>query len=174
MNSSRLKKRSQSAAAGALVLAMMITASACGDSKQVPNNASNLSSPQVEQSPQGSGIIDSGTAEKENNDNQASNGGQTGSQSSGEAGSGSNSSANETDQEQVHTASGQYVGLQDSNQIEIITDNGAEAFRLTDEVRPAIETLEPDAKVEITYTIEIIEKDTGLKHLWLQSVKVIE
>ena len=170
MNSSKNKKRSQAAAAGALVLAIMLTVSACGDTKQIPGNASNTQPPQIDQMPEGSGIIDSGTANKD--DNPSVNNGQANNNTNDNE---TNKNSSKQDQEQVvHTVRGEYVGLQDSNQVEIITANGAEAFRLTDQVRPTIDTLEPDAKVEISYTEEIIEKDTGLKQLWLQSIKIVE
>jgi len=170
MNSSKNKKRSQAAAAGALVLAIMLTVSACGDNKQIPGNASANEPPLIDQLPTGSGIIDSGAANNDNTDNKE----QTDNSSNDNE---ANNTAGSSEQDQegaVHTVHGEYVGLQDSNQVEIITENGAEAFRLTDQVRPVIDTLEPDSKVEISYTVEVIEKETGLKHLWLQSIKIVE
>ena len=171
MNSSKNKKRSQAAAAGALMLAIMLTVSACGDNKQIPGNASNTEPPIIDQMPQGSGIIDSGAANKDDSVNEGQTGNNT---NNNEANNTEKTDTSKQDQEEVHTVQGEYVGLQDSNQVEIVTANGAEAFRLTDQVRPIIDTLEPDAKVEISYTVEVIEKDTGLKHLWLQSIKVVE
>lgn len=167
MNSTK-RKRTQAAAAGAVLLAVMLTVSACGDSKETSpnNNGQNAvtETPITDQLPEQSGIQDPGTAspDSNNNSNNSSN--------NSTAGKGVNSE--EPADETVIHAEGVFNGGIDSNSIEIETNNGPEAFRVNAELAPTVAALPDYANVRIEYTELIIDSDT--KQLWLTKIEQIE
>ncbi|WP_261131745.1 hypothetical protein [Bacillus sp. Marseille-Q3570] len=71
----------------------------------------------------------------------------------------SESEGNEDDQEVVEqTGEGTYNGLADNHTIEVMLEDGPQAYQITDEVKGQVENLEPDTEVHFTF----IDKDGAL------------
>lgn len=164
MNSTR-RKHTKAAAAGAVLLAVMLTVSACGGDggTKLNQGGSNAipETPQVDQLPEQSGILESGAASNDGNN------------STDNEDSGNNGNAN-GDSGAVYSDEGVYTGAIDSNSIEIETKNGADAYRITEQLSSVIDTLPPDAKVKFEYTKKFFDGENGERQLWLKKIELIE
>ncbi len=189
MKSSQNKKRSQAAAASALLLAVMLTVSACGEKPQAQNN--NIQTSQQDQLPSDKGIIDSGIAINNEEDNETITTGageqvqnnnhaapdNSSTQHKPDASQGSNDTNKDigkadknAEEPALMKASGQYVGQADINQVEIIVNGEALPFRLTDPVRDTIEKLEMNVAVDVEFTVEVINEQENIVHRWIQKI----
>ncbi|MDQ0060967.1 hypothetical protein [Paenibacillus harenae] len=163
MNSSKRKKRTKAAAAGAVLLAVMLAATACGGDNsnktgsQSPD-ATNNPPQQVEDLPDGSGMVDPDVEGSDNTDtdNNATNDG------------GGNASEGDTNAPETKSDKGTFTGIVDTHSIEIVTASGAAVFQITEDQKAAIDALPEEAKVKFEYTEKDI--DGGLKQLWLSSI----
>lgn len=163
-------KKTKAASAAALLLALMLTASACGANANNNNNNPNTDqnpagAPEAgvnEQLPEESGIQDPGSLgsndeSTEPEESAATDGGGTDSNESSDV---------------VISKTGTYTGQVDSNSIEITTEEGAETYRITEELAPVIEGLPADASVAFEYTEKVIDSEQGIKQLWLTKIEV--
>ena len=135
---------------GAVLLAIMLTASACGSNNvNTPNNANQetvapsdgTSAPDATATPDSSnnnGVTEPGTAQPDATTDNGSGSGNSGSSA-------------------VKTGTGTYTGQIDSHSIEIETDNGPMVFQVTDEFTDTLNNLESDADVKFEYTEKILE-----------------
>ncbi|REK75676.1 hypothetical protein [Paenibacillus paeoniae] len=153
------KKRKKAATAGALLLAVMLTMSACGANANNPNNSANPNNNEtgspVDQLPDNNGVQEPG-APSDNDDNSTDNNGN----GNGEA--------------SPIRAEGTYTGLIDSNSLEITTDSGAGAYRIPEELRSIVDELPSDVKVKFEYTEKAVEGETDLKQLWLTKIEAVQ
>lgn len=162
-------KKTKAASAAALLLAIMLTASACGTNANSNNNNSNTDpnaagSPEAgvnEQLPENGGIQDPGSLGSDNESKEP--------QESAATGGGTDSSG---PADIIMSNTGTYTGQIDSNSIEIRTDEGAEPYRIPQELAPLIEELPEEAIVEFEYTEKVIDSEQGVKQLWLTKIEV--
>lgn len=152
-------KRTTTAGAAALVLAVMLTVSACGaNGNDTEQNGNDSALAGVnDQLPEESGIQDPGAISSEDDAEQAEETATT------EVGGDDGHPA-----DAVISSEGVYTGQIDANSIEIKTDSGAEAYRITEELAPVIEALPSDAEVVFEYTEKVID---GAKQLWLTKIE---
>lgn len=156
------KRKKQTAAAGALLLAIMLTLSACGgDNTNEPSaNAeqNNTGAGAGDNLPEESGIIDPGAAVSDDE---------------------STKDSSESDNKElpaknaIISAEGVYTGQIDSHSIEISTDAGVSVYQIPEELTSIIENLPADAKVKFEYT-EQTEGDSEYKQLWLTKIEAIQ
>lgn len=152
-------KRTTTAGAAVLVLAVMLTVSACGaNGNDTEQNGNDSALAGVnDQLPEESGIQDPGAISSDDDTEQVEETATT--EEGGDAGQPADA---------VISSEGVYTGQIDANSIEIKTDSGAEAYRITEELAPVIEALPSDAEVVFEYT----EKDIdGAKQLWLTKIE---
>ncbi|MFD2114467.1 hypothetical protein ACFSTH_15640 [Paenibacillus yanchengensis] len=184
MNSSKKRRHSQKVAASALLLAVMLTVSACGDSNKPKENPNQIEQPAGnDQLPEGSGMIDSGVANNnESSTDQpvdgANNGSQPGSQTNEQTAPGDtptdNGSATSESPDPVSQpiqATGEYVGQIDSNSVEINVNNEPLSMQLTDETRAIIEELDSDVPVQLEYTEQALNDGSNSIVRTLLSIK---
>ncbi|RIX52748.1 hypothetical protein D3P08_12105 [Paenibacillus nanensis] len=162
------KRKKQTAIAGALLLAMTLTLSACGgennaggaDTNAEQNNSGAAAGNQL---PEDSGIMDPDAPASGENSNSAPD-------------SSANENANneeETPANDVLSAEGVYTGQIDSHSIEITTDAGATVYQVPEELLTVIENLPADAKVKFEYT-EKSEGDSEYKQNWLTKIEAVQ
>ncbi|MBH5317465.1 hypothetical protein I6N90_06505 [Paenibacillus sp. GSMTC-2017] len=159
MNLSR-KKRTKAATAGAVLLAIMLTMSACGSTtKETGANNGQSNIPTVaptDNLPNENGIMEPGTPSTDGqDDNKATNGG-------------------DASESAKISAEGIYSGQIDSTSIEITTGDGAGAYRITEELTAVIEALPFDSKVKFEYIEKSVEDDTSIKQLWLTKIEEVK
>ncbi|MCF6410105.1 hypothetical protein [Pseudalkalibacillus salsuginis] len=101
-----------------------------------------------------------GTAEDEqSNENDTEQSGTTDDSSSSDPDSTSESEGTGDEQEAVEqTGEGTYNGLADNHTVEIMLEDGPQAFQITEEVKVQVDELEPDTEVQFNY----IDKDGTL------------
>lgn len=155
------KKRKKAATAGALLLAVMLTMSACGANANNPSNSgspnnSETGSP-VDQLPDNNGVQEPGAPTNDDDNNSSTD----------------NNNGNPAESAPI-SAEGTYTGLIDSNSLEITTDSGAGAYRIPEELRDAVDELPADAKVKFEYTEKAVEGDTSVKQLWLTKIEAVQ
>ncbi|MGO4371284.1 hypothetical protein AB4Z33_00780 [Paenibacillus sp. 2TAB19] len=161
MNSSKRNKLTKSVAASALLLAVMLAATACGGGNsaktgsEIPD-ATNTPPQQVEDLPDGNGMIDPDVEGSDNSNNNAANNGNE------------STSEGETNVSETKSDTGTFTGIVDTHSIEIITASGAAVFQITEEQKAAIDALPEEAKVKFEYTEK--EIDSNNKQLWLSSI----
>ncbi|MHA6485424.1 hypothetical protein ACX1C1_26370 [Paenibacillus sp. strain BS8-2] len=157
-------KKTKTASAAALMLAIMLTASACGvNENNSPQNGNDSAQAGVnEQLPEGSGIQDPGSLGSDDESNKPEESAATG-----------GDITTDTDEPAAVILSneGTYTGQIDSNSIEIKTAEGAAAYRVTEELAPVIESLPSDAAVTFEYTEKVIDSEQGIKQLWLTKIE---
>jgi len=66
-------------------------------------------------------------------------------------------SANPSASSETYTATGEYVGLQDSHSIEITTDKGPAGFQVSPEIAEKVDTWEDGTPVKFEYTAETLD-----------------
>lgn len=165
MKTTKSKKKSTQMVTGAVLLAIMLTASACGSNNvNTPNNANQetvapsdeTSVPDATATPDSSnnnGVTEPGTAQPDATPD-------TGSDNSGNSA--------------VKTGTGTYTGQIDSHSIEIETDNGPQVFQITDEFTDTLNNLESDADVKFEYTEKILESaGEKVTQFWLTQIDQI-
>ncbi|RJE91264.1 hypothetical protein D3P07_04195 [Paenibacillus sp. 1011MAR3C5] len=155
------KKRKKAATAGALLLAVMLTMSACGANANNPSSSGNPNNSEsgspVDQLPDNNGVQEPGApSNDDDNDNNSS------------------TDNNGIGESAPISAEGTYTGLIDSNSLEITTDSGAGAYRIPEELRSVVDELPADAKVKFEYTEKAIEGDTDVKQLWLTKIEAVQ
>ncbi|MFF2889018.1 hypothetical protein [Paenibacillus sp. NPDC057967] len=155
------KKRKKAATAGALLLAVMLTMSACGANANNPSssgspNNSESGSP-VDQLPDNNGVQEPGAPSNDDDDNSSTD----------------NNNGTPAESAPI-SAEGTYTGLIDSNSLEITTDSGAGAYRIPEELRDVVDELPADAKVKFEYTEKAVEGDTSVKQLWLTKLEAVQ
>lgn len=148
------KKHKKTAAAGAILLAIMLTVSACGvnSGNQERNEAQNQDEAPAptDKLPEDNGVIEPGSPDDSEEDN--NNGG-------------------ESPAEEAKSAEGVYTGQIDANSVEITTESGAAAYRIPEELTTVIENLPSDAKVKFKYTEKAVD---GVKQLWLTMIEAVQ
>ncbi len=173
MNSSK-RKRAQVIAAGAVLLAVMLTTSACGDSKGTSPNTTNgqnavVETPGTEQLPDKSGVQDSGSLSSENPD--ASETAKP-SASPNDNSTTNSSSNNDAVDSKAFSGEGVYTGASDSHTIEIKTNDTFSAYQVTEEVAAQVRDIPENAKVKFEYTEKIFDKE--IKQLWLTKIEEVK
>lgn len=161
------KNNRKAAAAGALLLAIMLTSTACGDNADQPSGNENQgsASPTMEagnQLPDESGVIDPEAP--------ASDEGNAGANDPGDSGNGG---VEQTESEPI-SAEGVFSGLSDSHTVEIITDGVAAAYQIPEKLTADIEALPADAKVKFEYIEKAIEGEETVKQLWLTKIEAVQ
>jgi hypothetical protein len=80
-------------------------------------------------------------------------------------------SASPTGAVDAQNATGEYVGLQDTHTLEIITGNGPTAFQISPEIATQVDPWEEGTKVKFQFTEEILDVDgKQVKQLTLVSI----
>ena len=172
MKSSQRSKSAKATAAGAVLLAVMLAASACGNNNSINNdslnNGSNITNniPQTDNMPEQSGISDSGVASPDGDDSNV-----TGPE--GSDGPADDNASNENEAPVIQ-GEGVYVGAMDSNSIEITMNNSAEAFQLPPGLAQVIREIPANANVKFEYTEKILDSASNLKQLWLVSIELAD
>lgn len=157
------KRRTKTAGAAALLLAVMLTASACGANNNAGQNVNGSPEPGInDQLPEESGIQDPGSLGGDEEEETA----QPEQTSAAEGGS-----APEEPADLIISNEGTYTGQIDSNSIEIRTDEGADTYRITEDLASAIEALPSDAPVAFEYTEKVMDSEQGVKQLWLTKIE---
>jgi hypothetical protein len=156
------KRRTKTAGAAAILMAVMLTASACGaNNDNAGQNVNGSPEPGInDQLPEESGIQDPGSIGDEEETKQPEESATTGGGTDPDAPA-----------DIIISNEGIYTGLIDSNSIEIRTDEGAAAYRITEELSPAINELESEAPVAFEYTEKVIDSEQGIKQLWLTKIE---
>jgi len=70
-------------------------------------------------------------------------------------------SADPADAPETISATGKYVGLQDSHSVEIETDEGPTGFQVTPEVAEKVDSWEENTPVKFQYKVEKLDTDAG-------------
>lgn len=154
------KKRRKAATAGALLLAVMLTMSACGANANNSNNGGTPNNSEtgapVDQLPDENGVQEPGAPTNDDDNTTTDN------------------NSNSSEEAAPISAEGTYVGLIDNNSLEITTDGVAAAYRIPEELHTTIQDLPADAKVKFEYTEKAVEGETDLKQLWLTKIEVVQ
>lgn len=158
MNSSKQRRSKKTATAGAILLAVMLAASACGSSNTtngvVENPGTITEGPVVDELPNESGVIEPDISSPEPTPDSSNNVG---------------SEKPETDKAIV--AEGTYIGLSDSHSIEIETATDTIPLQITEEQAATLDSFESGAKVKFEYTEKAIEGEANLKQNWLTKIE---
>ncbi|MCR2802353.1 hypothetical protein [Paenibacillus soyae] len=162
------RKNNKAAAAGALLLAIMLTATACGAGADQPsgNEQQGSASPTNEagnQLPEETGVIDPEAPTNDETNNSAA-----------EPNEESDNDGAEQTESQPIGAEGVYTGQIDSHSIEIVTDGVAAAYQIPEDLTAVIETLPADAEVKFEYTEKAIEGEEAVKQLWLTKIEAVK
>ena len=168
MNSSkRRKNKTSKAAAGAVLLAVMLATAACSGTNANPNTTDGNNqqgsveeSPVVSDLPEESGVLEPDVSSPE--------------PTAEATDSPDNSPATEEPAETVKVNEGIYSGLSDSHSIEIETASGVIPLQITDELKTVLEALPDDAKVKFEYIEKEIEGDPSVKQNWLVKIEQVE
>ncbi|GKU76001.1 hypothetical protein [Paenibacillus sp. L3-i20] len=152
------KRRTKAATASAVVLAIMLTMSACGSNAKDPS-ADNTQGNIPTVAPTDNLPEETGIAEPETPIDNGTN-----SENNGE----------EVPTSNPISAEGIYTGQIDSNSIEITTSAGADSYRITEELTAVIEALPSDSKVKFEYTSKVDESDSSIKLLYLTKIEEIK
>ncbi|GBG06727.1 hypothetical protein PAT3040_01261 [Paenibacillus agaridevorans] len=157
------KRRTKTAGAAAILMAVMLTASACGaNNSNAGQNVNGSPEPGInDQLPEESGIQDPGSIGDDEETKQPE-------ESAPTTGGGTDPDA---PADIIISNEGIYTGQNDSNSIEIRTDEGAETYQITEELASAIEALPTDAPVAFEYTEKVIDSEQGIKQLWLTKIE---
>lgn len=160
------KRKKQTAAAGALLLALALTLSACSgetNNNQPGTNAeqNNTDAATGNNLPDESGIMEPGAPVSDDESNNDSSTGE-------DATNGEEQPASD-----VLSAEGVYTGQIDSHSIEITTDAGVSVYQIPEQLMTEIENLPADAKVKFEYTEKMME-DSEYKQNWLTKIEVIQ
>ncbi|MFX3635119.1 MAG: hypothetical protein ACE3L7_19275 [Candidatus Pristimantibacillus sp.] len=165
MKTTKSKKKSSIIATSAVLLSIMLTASACGaNNVQTPNQSNQDSA--VEQPGTATATPDPGTVDGDNSNN---NGGNN-DVSEPDKGSPDTSTGAEEKviESPVKKAEGVYGGQIDNHSIEVVSDNGPMVLQITDEFSDAVSKLSPDAKIKFEYTEKNIGDQT---QFWLKKLE---
>lgn len=164
MKAMKHRRNKKAVTAGAVLLAVMLAASACGNSDTGKNGNEQQPSinegPTVDNLPDQSGVIEpdvptSGNSNSENNNTDTNNTG-----------------ISEPDPSApVKSGEGTYVGLSDSHSIEIETKDGAMPLQVTEELLAVVNKLPSDSKVTFEYTEKEIEAGSDMKQNWLKKIE---
>ncbi|MDQ6420331.1 hypothetical protein RB620_12880 [Paenibacillus sp. LHD-117] len=155
------KKRTKAATAGALMLAIMLTVSACGAGQDKP--AQN-----------GNGTTEAGVNDQLPEENGVQEPGSIGSGEtprSEETATTEGEAVTEEPADLIISNEGIYTGQIDPNSIEIKSDQGADSYQITEELAPVIEALPTDAAVTFEYTEKVIDSEQGIKQRWLTKIE---
>ncbi|MFD0961203.1 hypothetical protein [Paenibacillus chungangensis] len=171
-NTNTMKKKATTAAV--LLLALALSMSACSNASQDPNNSGNSQgnneSVGSNNLPDNDGVMDPDTPSEGGSGNDTAS--ETGDSGGDDEDKGSTGDDGST--EAILHGEGTYTGAIDSNSVEIRTDEGANAYRLTSELTSIIEELPAEAKVKFEYTEKVIDSENNVKQLWLQSIEEIK
>lgn len=154
------KKRKKAATAGAVLLALMLTVSACGvnvnnkEGNGDQNNASTAAP--TDNLPEENGVLEPGAPSNEDQPSNNEDGG------------------SEQPDSDLISAEGVYTGQIDSNSIEITTASGAAAYQFHEDMTSVIEKLPDNAKIKFKYTEKVVDSGTDLKQLWLTEIEVVQ
>lgn len=155
-----IKKRKNAAAVGAVLLAIMLTAAACGASENAPDNKGETNdkataSP-VDRLPENNGVLEPDAPKQDEDHTHRNNGGE------------------ELITSKPISAEGVFTGQIDSISVEITTENGAAAYHVPEQLAPIIEALPTDANVKFEYEEKTIAGATDNKQLWLTKIKAVQ
>ncbi|OMF38758.1 hypothetical protein BK133_00695 [Paenibacillus sp. FSL H8-0548] len=163
MNTSRKRKNKKAVTAGAVLLAVMLAASACGNSSNTNNAAPGNDlqgtvdeTPIVSQLPDESGVLEPDVSSP-SPEPTTDNGG-----------------AAEEPAASVKVNEGTFSGLIDSHSIEVETAAGVIVLQVTDDQSGMVEALSDDAKIKFEYTEKAIEGDASIKQNWLVKIEEIK
>lgn len=163
MNSSKRRRSKKAVTAGAVLLAVMLAASACGNTNANHANTGDNQQgtvdegPVVSQLPEESGVLEPDiSAPEPTSDSTGSDG------------------AIEEPADPIKVNEGTYSGLIDSHSIEIVTAAGAIALQVPNEDMSGLEALPDNAKVKFEYTEKAIEGEADLKQNWLVKIEEIK
>ncbi|WP_036719649.1 hypothetical protein [Paenibacillus harenae] len=160
MNSSKRRRSTKAAATGAILLAVMLAASACsgtGNTTNQDNQQDTVNEGPVVDLPEQSGVIEPDVSSPEST-NGASN----------------NSETKAPTNNLVLSGEGTFNGLMDTHSIEIETADGAIALQLTEELSQKMNSIPDDAHVKFEYTEKAVDGDTELKQNWLVSIEEVK
>lgn len=160
MNTSRKRKNKKAVTAGAVLLAVMLAASACGnDSNTNKVNSENEQQGTVGEGPLVSQLpVESGVLEPDVS-------------SPSPEPTADNSGATKEPAAAVKVNEGTFNGLIDSHSIEVETNAGVIVLQVTDEQSSTLDSLPDDAKVKFEYTEKAIEGDASIKQNWLIKIE---
>lgn len=167
INTIKRRRNKKAVTAGAVLLAVMLAASACGNSNTTAKDGNEQQptineGPKVDNLPDQSGVIEPDVPTSGNTD------------------SGNNNTDTETNKPgvsepdpsaPVKSGEGTFVGLSDSHSIEIETKDGAMPLQVTDELLAVVSELPSDAKVTFKYTEKEIEAGSDVKQNWLEEIE---
>lgn len=164
MKELKKSKKSRILGASAILVAIMLAATACSTN----NNSNNEQSPSTEPTP-----VVSATPGASNNGGLSDP--DTASPDAG------NSTENGTEDNNVGSApkdaeaiqgEGTFVGLADTHTVEIETADGAESFQFEDSLTDTINSIEGDANVTFEYVEKKVEAgDQTITQLWLTKIE---
>lgn len=161
MNTSKRRRNKKAATVGAVLLAVMLAASACSgtDTKDTSNEQQGTvtEGPVVDQLPDESGVIEPDVSAPEPT-----------------ADTNNSGDGEDPAPDEVKRGEGTFIGLMDSHSIEIETEAGAMPLQITEELASTVENLPSDAKVAFEYTEKTIEGETELKQYWLVKIEQIK
>jgi len=166
LKSTKQKNNKRIVTASALALAVMLAATACGAKNSDVNQPEASPPSQVDQLPEGSGIVEPGVAGSGDSTNNPESTNPIDSSNTG-----SNNGTDKEAGEQALQGEGVFVGIADSHSIEVETADGYLVFQYTDELSDAINKLNPDSKVKYSYTVKKLDDGSGLEQNWLVSIK---
>lgn len=162
MKSSKQRRNRKSATAGAILLAVMLAASACGNANT--NNTANGQQGTVNEGTVVDGLpTDNGVVEPDVSTPEPT------------ADSSNNTAATDKPAtDKVIVAEGTYIGLSDSHSIEIETASGPVPLQITEEQAKTLEDYPSDAKVKFEYTEKAIDGEANLKQNWLTKIEQVK
>jgi hypothetical protein len=161
MNTTRTRKNKKAVTAGAVLLAVMLAASACGNSSNTNNGTPENDqqgtvneAPVVTELPDDSGVLEPDVSAPEP--------------------TADNSGTIDEPAAAVKVNEGTYSGQIDSHSIEVETNAGVIVLQVTDEQSGMLDALPDDAKVKFEYTEKAIEGDAVNKQNWLVNIEEIK
>ncbi|NIK66681.1 MULTISPECIES: hypothetical protein [unclassified Paenibacillus] len=152
MTTMKTKKKSSLIAASAVLLAVMMTATACGSDKA--NSNGNEQGSSVEQPANASPENTSNNTTDDNTGNSQSEGQNNGVMDPGTASPDTDAST-VPDDSAVKTNEGTFVGQADTTSVEIDLPDGPMVLQFTDELTDKINSIPPDTKVQFEYTEKV-------------------
>jgi len=167
MTTTKSKKKNRLVVTSAVLLAIMLTASACGDGNNKTPNNTNPGAP-LEQP--GDAVETPGNNNLGEDGNNANSG--VTEPDNAAPDSTDKDKPNGNDDAAVKTAEGTYSGMMDTHSIEVITSDGPMALQFTDELSDTLNKLEPDSKIKFEYTEKKIDAD--VTQFWLKKLDKIE
>ncbi|MUT68074.1 hypothetical protein [Paenibacillus sp. NEAU-GSW1] len=165
MKPTKKHRKSSLIAAGAALLAVMLTASACGANEEKPLNGSQGA--EVTQPADATPTPEAGTDASEENSGNAESSTEPAATSAEPADPNSGGDS-DSQNDAVVKAEGVYVGQIDTHSIEVSSDEGPLVLQVTDDFSSMLNELESDTKIKFEYIAKI---EDGVTLLWLNKLE---